>query len=233
MQGSVADATDTPKIALWYGPAMPGPLQNVRWERYAQGRALLKMSIEESYAHAGGTGNAKTQSSKLSCRPEIQQRILDLQAESVASVIEEIQTTRERVHAELWENVSESKVGIKVTTKGDTVYLQDASGKTVKDATGEPIQVHVREGQVINKALELLGLDIGMFPKQVKLDHSSADPFKGMSTEAILLEAKAKLKSEIGWDLNVSDLLELIDTAQKVERGIDVPGLPEGTPAAD
>jgi len=173
-------------------------------------------------------------SSRLASRPEIQDRMIELQEESNRAAIETISTTRERVHSELWENVAESKNGIKVTTRGETVYLQDEDGNIIKDdATDEAIPVLVREGQVINKALELLGLDIGMFPKQHKIEHGQADPFKGMSTEAILQEARVKLKAEIGWDLNVSDLLQLIDTAQKAERGSDVPALSEGTPSPD
>lgn len=210
-------------------------LRNTRWENYARARALLALGPSAAYMHIGGTGNPRKQSEKLEVRPQIQQRMQELHEEAKERLIQKQLYTKETVIRGLLENIDEARNQVKTTPKGDTVYLKDHAGNVAFDEHGEPIPVMDRDHTSINRAWELLGIELGMFPKHATLEHRKQDPFDGMSVEEILGKARDHFINELGWDVGMSDLLSLVERVEAEDgasdpapNGAEQPG-PEAT----
>jgi phage terminase small subunit len=134
-------------------------LKNARWEKFAQEVALGK-SATEAYLAAGFVTKskvAKVNAHKLRNRPEVDQRIDELMgwkeesnARAKEIVIErmadKIAGTREWIIDRLVENVERAMQARQAT-----------------DGEGNPVGEFKYDGGTANKALELLGKEVGMF----------------------------------------------------------------------
>jgi hypothetical protein len=219
------------------------PLQNPRWERFSQLRALHGKSGSEAYSAMGGKGNPPKQAKKLTQRWQIQGRTKWLQEHAVEKTLAEDRLTRENVLAEAFENIDSAKSGGIVTFQGKTVYLTrpatpdeleanpEKLDYLVYDDQGEPIPVRKRDHSAIQRTVEMLGRELGMFPNHAKVEHSKAKPFEGLTTEQILLEAQAQFEIEMGMKIELSDLAKLMRNAvgDVEDAELVVPELPAQT----
>lgn len=126
-------------------------LSNPKWELFAQ--ELAKgTTAEKSYEIAGykpNRGNAVT----LKQNESISERVVELLAErekmhgqATAKAVERVALTKEWILGKLIDNAERA------------LQAQQA-----KDAEGQPIGDFKYEGSVANRALELLGKELGMF----------------------------------------------------------------------
>lgn len=115
-------------------------LNNPRHERFAQGLAAGK-SADEAYQEAGFKPD-RGHASRLAAKGNIQARVAELLGRAAAGVVIDRQWVLER----LVENANRA--------------LQVQS---VKDPEGNPIGEFKYEGNVANRALELVGKELGMF----------------------------------------------------------------------
>lgn len=117
-------------------PILPNP----RHERFAQELATGK-SADEAYQEAGYSP-ARQNASRLMANDTIRARVAELQQRIVDGIV----LSRQWVIEELIDNVKRAKQATAVT-----------------DADGNVIGEYRYEGSVANKALELLGKEVGMF----------------------------------------------------------------------
>lgn len=126
-------------------------LSNPKHERFAQELAKGK-SAEESYALAGfspNRGNASVLKHK--------QNILD----RVSEILEERESIHAQATAEAIKSTALTKAWVIETLMDNVAKAMQAKAMTNDD--GEPIGEYQYQGSVANKALELLGKEIGMF----------------------------------------------------------------------
>lgn len=128
-----------------------GVLKNTRQERFAQGMAAGKL-IEDAYSEAGYTPDRRN-ACKLRETDAVARRISELLAErnamavkSTEQAVEALAIDREWVMGLLKENAERA--------------LQRVA---VKDSEGNPTGEYKYDGAVANRALELLGKEMGMF----------------------------------------------------------------------
>jgi phage terminase small subunit len=126
-------------------------LSNPRHERFAQELAN-GISATEAYERAGFARN-RVSAHRLKQKPNIGERISELlkqrehiNAQATAKAIEKTALTKEWVIERLIENANRAMQNVPVL-----------------DRDGRPTGEYRYEGQVANKALELLGKEIGMF----------------------------------------------------------------------
>jgi phage terminase small subunit len=126
-------------------------LSNPRHERFAQEFAN-GVSATEAYERAGFARN-RVSAHRLKQKPNIGERVSELlkqrehiNAQATAKAIEKTALTKEWVIARLIENANRAMQNVPVL-----------------DRNGRPTGEYRYEGQVANKALELLGKEIGMF----------------------------------------------------------------------
>lgn len=135
-------------------------LDNPRWERFAQGLAAGK-SASEAYVAAGyeaNDGNA----SRLKGNEKVEARV----AELLGRVTEGVVLTKQWVLERLIENANramqaESKLG----------------------ENGEPVGEYQYQGNVANRALELLGKELGMFIDRKEV--GKPGEFDGMNADEL------------------------------------------------
>ena len=127
-------------------------LDNPRHERFAQALASGK-SASEAYVVAGYKGHRQN-ASRMMADDDIASRVRELTERAAekavltkAWVIERLMTNAERA-------------------------LQE---RQVLDGEGKPTGEFEYEGQVANRALELLGKEIGMFVDRSEVDHTIRD----------------------------------------------------------
>ena len=127
-------------------------LSNPRWERFAQELAN-GVPAPKAYATAGYKGADPGNASHLQAKPQISQRIAELlkerehiHAEGTAKAIEKMALTQEWVLTRLMENAERA--------------LQHVA---VLDKERKPTGEYRYDGNVANRALELLGKQQGMF----------------------------------------------------------------------
>ena len=126
-------------------------LTNPKYERYAQELAKGK-TADDAYAVAGYKQNRKN-ASRLKANEDILGRIAELLAE------------REFIHAQATSDAVKS-VGL---TKGWVIetlmenVAKAMQAQAVRDDEGNVIGEFSYQGSVANKALELLGKEVGMF----------------------------------------------------------------------
>jgi len=127
------------------------PLRDPRHEAFCRNIVLLRMNNTEAYQKAGFTSknksNASSQSSKLRRVLEIQNRIVAL---SEIAIKQDLQT-REKVHSQLQEIADRCMQAVPVVMNGKK--------------TGE----YKFDSQGANKALHLIGKDLGMFVDKVQV----------------------------------------------------------------
>src|SRR5262249_1246754 len=95
---------------------------------------------------------AKEQGSRLSTRPDIKARIEELRPRFVERVAATTTLTKAYVLEKLHENM-------KRALQAEPVY----------DSSGKPIGEYRYEGSIANRALELIGKELGMFIEQKKI----------------------------------------------------------------
>lgn len=126
-------------------------LTNPKHERFAQELAKGK-SLEDAYVAAGyrpSRGNACVLKQKQSVSERVAELLAErekIHAQATAEAIREEKLTKAWVIARLVENANRAMQAVPVTTRDG-------------EATGE----YKYEGHVANKALELLGKELGMF----------------------------------------------------------------------
>lgn len=125
-------------------------LKNQRHERFAQALAS-GMDADHAYQEAGYTAN-RGNASRLKATENVQARIKELQERAAANVV----VTREWVLNRLVENVNRAM-------QAEPVLLSD----------GEPTGEYRYDGSVANRALELLGKEIGMFVERAEVDQTT------------------------------------------------------------
>lgn len=126
-------------------------LSNPKHERFAQELAKGK-SADESYALAGfspNRGNASVLKHK--------QNILD----RVTEILDERESIHAQATAEAIKSTALTKAWVIETLMDNVAKAMQAKAMTNDD--GEPIGEYQYQGSVANKALELLGKEIGMF----------------------------------------------------------------------
>lgn len=171
------DETELPSRPLPHLPAEleeAAPLENPRWERFAQLRALANMGVQEAYKAMGGQGDAHEQGGKLSRRPEIQARIRQLLLEEKRRLASRVDYTRDDLIRETWRAIWDARHGVALH-----------QGEIVTDPeTGLP--VFKVDNKAVLIALELLGREIGVFPREAKILHGRTDPVDDLSFDQLL-----------------------------------------------
>jgi len=130
-------------------------LKNSRWEAFARFTAK-GMKRGEAFLAAGFTAKkhgvpdketAANRGSNLYARhPEIQARVEEIVNEDRELAIVNSEVTREMVLTKLVEN-----------------HARASQAEPVLNRSGEPIGDYVYQGTVVNRSLELLGKELGMF----------------------------------------------------------------------
>lgn len=124
-------------------------LPNARHERFAQALAAGK-SADEAYREAGYKPS-RSAASRLSANVNIQARV----AELLSRVAEGVVLSRQWVIERLVENANRAM-----------------QAEAAKDSDGAPTGEYRYEGSVANRALELLGKELGMFVERQVRDEN-------------------------------------------------------------
>ena len=152
-------------------------LENERWERFAQLCAIGDKHAYECYIEAGfNTGDKKqaaSHASKLKKKPEVAARISELEESIREKGLEGAGLTREYVIDQLRENVEMAKLAVPIT-----------------DKDGNPTGEYKQNLPAANKALELLGKEVGMFKDVLALEGLD-EALGGMSGEQLRAFVKA------------------------------------------
>lgn len=188
-------------------------LSNVRWEAYAQARALQQLGVEDAYRAIGGRGNARRQGNKINCRPEVQARIAELLTERKMAILEQDIYTRDMVIKGLLDNIEKADKGAPIFYQG-----KPCTYKVVNPETGQEVEALAirRDAMAVNRAWELLGIEKGMFPKTTHQIHEKADPLEGLTLEEILIELQTQIFNETGWRIDVDVLKEAMNAGGPV-----------------
>ena len=154
-------------------------LKNPRHEIFAQELAQGK-NASEAYRIAGYNDN-RSAACRLQQDVRIQERLNQLLAERARRhakaserAVEKLAISREWVLGKLVENVE-----------------RGLQARAVLDDDGNPVGDYKYDGSVVNKALELLGIEQGMFIK--RSESGAPGEFAGMNTPAEVLEELRKL----------------------------------------
>ena len=140
-------------------------LKNPRHERFAQLRALEGLGPWAAYQGIGGKGK-KAQAWKLMQRPEIKLRIKALLSEEKDKRLDRALYTKNTVVEGLLENIDSAKNGVKLYR-------------------GAPVAEDVNHG-AINTAWNLLGIEIGMFVKESKIQHLKDEGLDRLTLQELL-----------------------------------------------
>ncbi|MGI9498449.1 MAG: terminase small subunit [Geminicoccaceae bacterium] len=157
---------------------MAGPLKDARRERFCQMYFEHDGEMSDGAIHRMAGYKAKTDASAAASaseilkNPEIRARIAELQDESACMAI-----------------VKKSWVMRKLVENTDRAM----QAEEVLDRKGEPTGEYVYQGQAANKALELLGTEIGMFERsqptvvihQVAMDYAEAQKAAELDRQAV------------------------------------------------
>lgn len=130
-------------------------LKNAKHELFCQERAKGATQVA-AYAAAGYRGNTRTKeacASKIEKRPDVQRRIAELlsekaklDAEATVKAAEELKIDKRWIMEKLVDNVHRAM-------QAEPVY----------DKQGNPTGEYTYQGNAANRALELLGKQLGMF----------------------------------------------------------------------
>jgi phage terminase small subunit len=131
---------------------MSGILKNARHEIFASMVAEGKTATEAALIAGYSERSARKQGSRLQTYADIVRRIEELQARMSEKTVATTALTRTYVLERLHENM-------KRALQAEPVY----------DNSGKPTGEYRYEGNVANRALELIGKEIGMFVEQKKI----------------------------------------------------------------
>lgn len=127
-------------------------LANPRWERFAR-HLFAGMSTAAAYAAAGYTPN-RGNATRLKANEVVRARVRELNVRAA----EEVAVTRGWILAALRRNVERAM-----------------QAEPVVDREGTPTGAYRYRGAVANRALELLGKEIGMFAARTINEHTGRD----------------------------------------------------------
>lgn len=146
-------------------------LNNIRHEMFAQGLAAGK-TLEAAHKAAGfkpDRGNA----SRLQRRDIIVQRVAEIRgakeaivAKAEAKLVDNLVATRQWVIEQLTENCRRAM-----------------QAEPIRDSAGNPTGQYRYNGAVANRALELLGKELGMFIDRKEI--REVDEFENMDTDTL------------------------------------------------
>jgi phage terminase small subunit len=144
-------------------------LKNPRHESFAHGVAK-GLAAGQAYVDAGYSQNGKDQSAeKLLRKTEIRARVDEIRANIEKAVEHKVGVTKAWVIEKLKENLERAM---------QRVPVLDHDGAE----TGE----YRYEGNVANKALELIGKELGMFITRTSLENPDGTPIKSITTVYIM-----------------------------------------------
>tara|TARA_B100001750_G_scaffold224014_1_gene214725 strand:+ start:257 stop:985 length:729 start_codon:yes stop_codon:yes gene_type:complete len=187
-------------IALPEGFDPSEPLARAHWEHFSQYIALGGLKPDAAYLAMGGKGKDPiAQALKLKRKPMIRERIGWLQKERMRRQLEDVTYAREDVLRVLLRNVDEAR---------NQFHLH--RGEIVKDEDGNPIPKP--DVKAVNTAVELLGRELGMFPREAKIRHEQVGALEGLSLDELLSNLKNTLweASDGAIDLDVNALLAAV-----------------------
>lgn len=150
-------------------------LDNIRWERYAQARAMGQTNVEAAKAagfRCKNNENYKMSGDRCYARPEVRARIQELLESQWEKAERRITYTRDDIVAELWDNLKRAK---------------EAGDRGLGAA---------------NKTLELLGLEMAMFERRSTQKIQRIDPLEGMEDHQ-LLEYISRAFHELGMEVDI------------------------------
>jgi phage terminase small subunit len=152
-------------------------LLNPKWEKFAQAVVSGKQATE-AYREAGycpdNSNSVHAAASRLLHSVKVRERIDELHGRAAAAV-----------------QVSKSWVLEKLIANAERAMTSEP----VLDREGEPTGEYTYQGNVANRALELIGKELGMFVE--RQEHGAAGEFEELSTEQKRERAKA-IASELG-----------------------------------
>ena len=131
---------------------MRGILKNPRHEHFAQLVASGVNQAEAARTAGFSEHTAKEQGSRLLTRPDVKARVEELRPRFAERVAATTSLTQAYVLEKLHENM-------KRAMQLEPVY----------DSTGKPTGEYRYEGSIANRALELIGKELGMFVDQKKV----------------------------------------------------------------
>jgi hypothetical protein len=151
-------------------------LKNARHERFCRAMASGKSQLE-SYLLAGYSKKGhKSSASKLANREDIKRRIANLledkantQREAVIKAAEELKITKMEVLRELWDNSQQAKAAVPVL-----------------DREGNPTGQYQANWAASNRALELVGKELGMFIDRKEIRTGALDGWTAEQLERLI-----------------------------------------------
>ena len=175
------EAARLPSLYGSLGKRMSQPLANPRWEKFAQFRAFEGLNCTNAYRAMGGTAkNAMRQGYKIDRQPVVKARIRDLLEQEKEKRLAKILYTREDVLRGLLLNIDEARNCIK----------HDKNGAVLEGIADPLTQIRLParfvDFKAVNQAYELLGRELGMFPKTANISHNSGDPLDGLTLQEVL-----------------------------------------------
>ena len=130
------------------------PLKNPRHEQFARlvaaGETPARAYIAVGYQNSDA---ASSSGSRLAKTPNVRARIAELQEESARGAIKRNELNQDWVLARLKENVERAM-----------------QATPVRDSEGNPTGEYKWEGNVVNRSLELIGKELGMFRDRVEMN---------------------------------------------------------------
>ena len=201
-----------------FDPALP--LRRAHWEHFCQYIALQGLMPEAAYLAIGGRGkHPRAAGLKLRSKPMPRERINWLQKERVRRQLEDVSYTRDDVLRLLFQNINDARTLI--ATSGTEI---------VRGEDGRPL--YKPDVKAVNAGIELLGREIGMFPRESKVQITNLDGLEGMDMVDQLRHLKHTLweASDGAIDLDTNALLGLLSPDNRndpipVEAG-EQPGRP-------
>ena len=174
-------------------------LANPRWERFAEATAK-GMTRADAFYYAGfRAGNkraAQNRGSTLFGRPEIKARVTEIEEELRQQGINESGITRGYVLAELKRN-----------------HEKATQAEAVLDREGNETGEYKYQGTVANRALELMGKELGMFADKLQLENLDSE-LEAMTPTELKNYVRA-MAGEVGLrvvDMNEDQIREYILT---------------------
>ena len=173
-------------------------LRDPRQEKFANLLASGR-GPTESYKEAGYTTSgksAKVAASRLRCKPDVEARVneiveakLKIEEKSTQRAIQKLAITKEYVLGRLVENVERSMQAVQVL-----------------DKKGIPTGEYKYEGSVANKALELIGRELGMFIQRTEV--GAPGEFEAVQDPAKMRELIAQRLSLAGPKLIEGEVID-------------------------
>ncbi len=180
-------------------------LKNPRHELLAQARAN-GLEWVDCYKSAGYSGGHRQNVHKiLTAHPEIHERVEELLEARATFQTTLHQYTKAEVVAGLIKN---AKMG--------------STGWAVNNTKGEPTGNFKYDLQSSNRAWELLGMELGMFPKVSKNMHGKLDPLEGLQQEEVL-KLTENVFNTLGVEIDMDMLQQVIAMREENPSLVEIP----------